>query len=86
MFRTRTELAAALFLLLAGCGGSDEDIASRTERLSPRATSCVTTDDCLYGHCTTEDGVCYGYATCPPGASCGGLCYGTCVATPSSRP
>lgn len=88
MSRTPKSIAVLALLSLVACGGEgdEDDIESRTRRLSPNATLCVTSDDCLYGHCTTEDGVCYGPANCPSGASCSSPCYGACVASPSPSP
>jgi hypothetical protein len=83
MVTTKMSIAAGMILLFGGCGGSDDDpIESKTERLSPPSTRCVTTDDCLYGHCSTEDGVCYGAASCTAAATCSGICFGTCEPSP----
>lgn len=86
MVKTRMSVAVCVASLVFGaCGSDDErDIETANESLTPQATTCVTSDDCLYGHCTTEDGDCYRVAGCPTD-SCNGLCFGICVATPSPR-
>jgi hypothetical protein len=79
----------ALLLAVSACGGGDDDIQSRTERLRPAATRCSTSDDCLYGYCSTEDGECQGGGACPPGVgTCAAVCFGSCIAAapPDSTP
>ncbi|HEU4580100.1 MAG TPA: hypothetical protein VFS67_17700 [Polyangiaceae bacterium] len=76
------KVTAWMFVVLsaAGCGGNDDNVESQTERLQ-KATVCITSEICPYGHCSTEDGTC----NLPPNCStnCGATCYGVCVAEPS---
>lgn len=73
-------------LSMAGCGDSEDgDIQSTIERLSPASGVCVTTDDCIYGHCTTEDGECNLAPGCTQGSTCPPACFGSCVALPSPQ-
>ena len=79
-------VSAWMFVVLAaaGCSGDDDNIESTTERLQ-KATICITSDVCPYGHCTTEDGVCNLPPNCNLASNCIGTCYGVCVAEPSPR-
>jgi hypothetical protein len=73
-------------LWLVGCGSDDNSVETTTEQLTPVSNSCVTSDTCPYGHCTTEDGVCARDPNCTPNLTCPMVaCYGSCVASPSSR-
>jgi hypothetical protein len=68
----------------AACGGNDDNIETQTERLQ-KATVCITSDACAYGHCSTEDGTCNLPPSCSTTANCAGTCYGVCVAQPSPK-